>query len=72
MENPITRMLRKNNTNNMPQIMNILGAKNPDELFDNMINTNPRFKRFVEENKGRTPEEIAKAYGLDPSVLNKF
>lgn len=72
MENPITRMLRKNNTNSMPQIMNILGAKNPDELFNNMINTNPQFKRFVEENKGRTPEEIAKAYGLDPSILNKF
>lgn len=72
MENPILGMLRRNNTNSVPMLKNLIGAKNPDALFSNMMRTNPQFARFVEENKGRTPEEIAKAYGINPSILNNF
>lgn len=70
MENPILRMLRQNNNaNSMPMLKSIIGAKNPNEMFDNMMRTNPQFAQFVEQNKGRSPQEIARAYGIDPSIL---
>lgn len=31
----------------------------------NKIIQNPKFKEFVENNKGKTPEQIAKDYGLN-------
>ena len=50
-------------------LKSIIGAKNPNEMFDNMMRTNPQFAQFVEQNKGRSPQEIARAYGIDPSIL---
>ena len=34
-----------------------------------VILQNPEFKKFVEENKDKTPEEIVKKYNIDPSIL---
>ena len=30
-----------------------------------MMQTNPEFREFVERNRGKTPEEIARENGLD-------
>ena len=41
-----------------------------DEIFNEMMKSNPKFKDFVEQNKGKSVEEIAKAYGLNPALLS--
>lgn len=46
-------------------IRNMLSGKNPDDLYNNMIQNNPQFKSFVDANKGKTPEQIASENGLD-------
>lgn len=46
-------------------IRNMLSGKNPDDLYNNMIQNTPQFKSFVDANKGKTPEQIASENGLD-------
>ena len=48
-------------------------ANNSDWLFENMMRNNPQFAKFVSDNKGKSPEQIAKENGIDyQSVLNLF
>lgn len=49
-----------------------LAKGDPQAMYDNMLKTNPQFARFVEETKGKTPEEIAKANNIDPALLSLF
>lgn len=45
---------------------------NPQAMYKQMIESNPQFKQFVEKNKGKTPEDIAKEYGIDPNLLKNL
>lgn len=47
-------------------------SRNPDKVFQEMLKSNQQFAKFVEENKGRSPEEIAKAYGLSPDIIKQL
>lgn len=58
------------NTINM--LKTILSGQDPDVLFNQMVNNNPQFKRFVEENKGKTPEQIAREHGINPELLKRL
>lgn len=42
---------------------------NPDELYKQLMANNPQFKSFVEQNAGKTPEQIAKEHGINPDLL---
>lgn len=44
----------------------------PSSIISNLAQTNPQFARFLEENKGRTPEEAFKAYGYDFSQVTSI
>ena len=48
----------------------MLSGRNPNEIFENMLNSNPQFREFYNANNGKTPEQIADAYGIDRSVLD--
>lgn len=65
-----------NGSNQMMQkvqmISNLLKNKNPNELYNQMLQTNPQFKKFVDENEGKTIEEIALAYDIDLDLIKKF
>ncbi len=71
--NPILLMLNNSNQGNLlSQIMSIKNAlegKNTDSLFDEMLQNNPQFRQFVEMNKGKSIEQIAKENGINPNVL---
>lgn len=66
-------MLNNSNQGNLlSQIMSIKNAlegKNTDSLFDEMLQNNPQFRQFVEMNKGKSIEQIAKENGINPNVL---
>ena len=51
------------------QIKNMLEGKNPDAVFDEMMQNNPDFRKFVESNRGKSPEQIARENGIDPTIL---
>ena len=49
------------------QVMKMLRSGNPDQIAQQMMQSNPQFRQFVEANKGKTPEQVAKEYGIDLS-----
>jgi len=53
-------------------IKNLMNGKNPNELYNSMLNSNPQFKKFVQDNEGKTVEEIAMAYDIDMNILKQF
>lgn len=36
------------------------------------MRTNPQFASFYRQNQGKSPEQIAKEYGIDENVLRMF
>lgn len=63
------------NQQNPLQMLNSIKALangNPQAMFNQMLNTNPQFAKFVNENKGLSPEQIAKNYGVDLSQIKNF
>ncbi len=58
----------------MNQISNInqMIGGNPDAYFNQMLQTNPRFAQFIQENKGMSPEQIASKYGVDINAIKPF
>ena len=55
--------------NQISQINNLLTGKDPDKIYESLLQNNPQFRKFVEDNRGKTPEQIASENGLD---LNKI
>ena len=51
------------------QIKDMLEGKNPDAVFSEMMQNNPDFRKFVESNRGKSPEQIARENGIDPTIL---
>ena len=45
--------------------MQMLKSGNPEQIAQQMMQSNPRFKQFMEQNKGKSPEQVAKENGID-------
>lgn len=46
--------------------------KNTEELMEEALKSNPQFKEFYDKNKDKTPEQVAKEYGLDMGLVNQM
>lgn len=69
--NPLMMAMQGSN-NKMAQamrVMKMLRSGNPEQIAQQMMQNNPQFRQFVEANKGKTPEQVAKEHGID---LNQF
>lgn len=56
--------------NRQNQISRML--RNPSEVYNEMLNTDPEFRKFVEENKDKTIDQIAVEHGIDPMLIRKY
>lgn len=52
------------------QIKNMMAGKNPDAMLNDMYRSNPQFKEFVDRNRGKTVQQIAQEYGINPELIN--
>lgn len=66
MNNPLAMMAQIQNLQKMMQ------GRNPDQMYNYLIKTNPQFAQFVETNKGKTPEQIANENGIDFATLKQL
>ena len=64
------------NMGNAQQIMNtvnnirrMMAGQNPDSVMQMMAQKNPQFAQFLRDNQGKSPEQIAKDYGLDWNMV---
>lgn len=53
-------------------LMRMLKSENPDQIAQQMMQSNPQFRQFVEQNKGKTPEQVAKEYGFNLNQLKNM
>ena len=61
--------------NKMGQVANLikmLRSGNPEQIAQQMMQNNPQFRQFVEANKGKTPEQVAREYGVDLNQLKSM
>lgn len=73
MTNPILSKLNQVSPQ-MAQMTNIVNLKNmisgnPAQMAQTLLNSNPQFRQFYEQNKGKSPQEIASNYGIDYNSL---
>ena len=72
--NPIAMAMLKNNSNGLAGLSQLasLMKGDPNKVCQEMLKTNPQFAKFVKDNEGKSPEQIAKENGIDPSILSLF
>lgn len=76
--NPLINAIcgNSNTGNKNPNIMNIfqmLKNGNPEQIAMNLMHRNPQFRQFVEANKGKSPEQVAKEHGVDlAQIMRQF
>ena len=59
--------------NPLTQILPILQmAKGNPQGFVDMINGNPQFQKFMAENKGKTPQQVAEENGIPWTMIEGF
>lgn len=65
--NPLFQMMGNNipNANPMLNIIKMLKSGNPNQIAQSLMQQNPQFAAFMQQNKGKTPEQVAKENGID-------
>lgn len=58
--------------NNIFSLINSLKSGNPNIIFNQMMNNNPNFRSFMERNRGKSPDQVAKENGIDISQFMKM
>lgn len=48
-----------------------MAGGNPQALFNSMMASNPRFREFVQDNAGKTPQQIASEHGIDMAQVSR-
>lgn len=69
MSNPLMGVMGGGPTNNgMARLMNIarmVKNGNPEQIAKSLMQQNPQFRQFVEANRGKSPEQVARENGID-------
>ena len=64
--NPMNKMGQFSN------LMKMLRSGNPEQIAQQMMQNNPQFWQFVESNRGKTPEQVAREYGIDLNQIKSM
>lgn len=65
--NPINKMSQAAN------LMKMLRSGNPALIGQQLMQSNPQFRQFMEANKGKDPMQIARENGIDISkIMGQF
>ena len=71
--NPLLDMMGGNNAlNSIANIKRMMNGRDPNAVIQMMAQKNPQFAQFLQQNRGKTPEQIAKEYGLDWDMVKNF
>lgn len=75
--NPLMMAMQSANSpmNKMGQVSNLmkmLRSGNPEQIAQQMMQSNPQFRQFVEANRGKTPEQVAREHGIDLNQIKSM
>jgi hypothetical protein len=63
--NPLAMMGNNQMMAQISQLKQMMRGGNPNAMMQMMAQRNPQFAQFMRDNQGKTPEQVAKDYGLD-------
>lgn len=77
MQNPILQVLNGNRPQNqmiskLMQFKSLMSGKNPEDVYNYMLQNNPQFKQFIHDTQGKSLEDIALAYDIDLNLIKQF
>lgn len=55
-----------------PILQAMQAVNNPGKILEQMLQNNPQIRQFYEQNKDKTPEQVAQAYGLDMNMVQQI
>lgn len=65
-----------NNMRQMMQMVNgikqMMNGQNPDTVMKLFSQKNPQFAQFLRDNQGKSPQQIARDYGIDWNMVQNF
>lgn len=62
-----------NNFSQIAGIARMLKSGNPEQIAQSLMQQNPQFRAFVEANKGKSPEQVARENGVDlGQIMGQF
>lgn len=47
----------------------MMAGMTPEQAMAQLMRGNQQFAKFVNDNRGKTPAQIAREHGIDPSLL---
>ena len=53
-------------------VVSALRHNDPQTLMESMARSNPQFAQFVNDNRGKSPEQIAGEHGIDLDSIRKM
>lgn len=56
----------------LKQMMGMLWGQDPQQVARNLMQRNPQFAEFVQQNQGKTVEQIAGEYGIDLDLVRSI
>ena len=54
------------------QMVGMLKGQNPQQVAQMMAQRNPQFAAFLQQNQGKSPEQIAADYGIDMGFVREL
>lgn len=69
MNNMFPQSNPNNNMNMVSQVLGLLNGGSPEQMLQQMINSNPQIAQFMEQNKGKSPQQVAQENGIDLGSL---
>ena len=70
--NPMLQQLSGSQQNQNPDMRSLLSAKNPGELYAQLMQSSPQFRSFVQKNQGKSWEQIAQENNVNPDLVRRF
>lgn len=76
--NPLMKAMGGTPFANIQAIMNQIGqlrqlaGGNPNAAIRMLSQRNPQFSQFLQQNQGKSPEQIAKDYGIDWNMVQSI
>lgn len=59
-------------TQKLDELTKAMEGKSSQDVFDYIINNSHHFKKFVEDNKNKSLEDIVLAYNLDLDIIKRY
>lgn len=56
----------------LKQMMGMLRGQDPQQVARNLMQRNPQFAAFVQQNQGKTVEQIAGEYGINLDLVRSI